>query len=216
MNVGPGHRLSAILLLGPTGAGKTPLGEALAAENLRRTKCHHFDFGSQLRDIVATGVAPAGLTANDVEFLREVLQTGDLLEDEHFRLAENILRAFIAARQVGVDDLIVLNGLPRHMNQAAHIDRIVDIKTVYELSCTGETVLERICTNAAGDRGQRHDDNPELVRKKLLTYAERTVPLVEHYRRRGATIETIRINPETSIQEILRNLNGPIQPDQEG
>ena len=44
----------AVVLLGPTGSGKTPLGEWLEAKGLGGRRCHHFDFGTRLRR-VATG-----------------------------------------------------------------------------------------------------------------------------------------------------------------
>ncbi len=41
----------AILLLGPTGSGKTPLGQALEKKGLAGRRCVHFDFGANLREI---------------------------------------------------------------------------------------------------------------------------------------------------------------------
>jgi hypothetical protein len=47
------NSLPALLLLGPTGAGKTPLGDWLEAHGLWGRPCHHFDFGANLRAVVA-------------------------------------------------------------------------------------------------------------------------------------------------------------------
>ena len=49
------NTLWAVLLLGPTGAGKSPLGDWLEARGLWGRPCHHFDFGANLRAIVAAG-----------------------------------------------------------------------------------------------------------------------------------------------------------------
>jgi len=68
----------AVLLLGPTGSGKTPLGDALQREGFGGRRCHHFDFGEQLRH--ATGVGD-GLDAADIAFVRKVLEEGALLEN---------------------------------------------------------------------------------------------------------------------------------------
>ncbi len=46
-------RNAAILLLGPTGTGKTPLGNVLAVRGWRGLPCLHFDFGANLRELVA-------------------------------------------------------------------------------------------------------------------------------------------------------------------
>ncbi|HET6430150.1 MAG TPA: hypothetical protein VFJ30_17170, partial [Phycisphaerae bacterium] len=85
-------RTNAILLLGPTGSGKTPLGEMLQARGLRGRRCAHFDFGDSLRRAVAAASPPDGLPRQDIAFLKGVLESGALLEDEHFHIAETILR----------------------------------------------------------------------------------------------------------------------------
>ena len=47
----------AILLLGPTAAGKTPLGQLFADRGLWGRPCVHFDFGENLRRIADSGSA---------------------------------------------------------------------------------------------------------------------------------------------------------------
>jgi len=230
----------AILLLGPTGSGKTPLGEYLTAHGLWGRPCFHFDFGRQLRDAAASARPPANLSADDVAFLRGVLERGALLENEHFPIAEKILRAFLEGkmgtdlqdpqglrrlcpsspapprRAKGTDDngdrhlrcasepvpIIVLNGLPRHVDQARDLERIVDVRTVVFLSCRPEVVLRRIDSNAGGDRAGRSDDAEAAVRARLELFARRTGPLVEYYRRRSAAIRTIEVALATTPREI--------------
>jgi len=86
----------AILLLGPTGSGKTPLGEMLRARGLGDgRRCVHFDFGESLRRIAAGQMNVDELTGDDRKVIADVLDRGTLLEDEHFHVAEKILRAFI-------------------------------------------------------------------------------------------------------------------------
>ena len=94
-------RPEAILLLGPTGSGKTPLGEMLEARGLGGCACAHFDFGDRLRRIAAGQLEIDGLTPADRAFLVDVLERGALLEDKHFPIAEKILQAFIAETRHG-------------------------------------------------------------------------------------------------------------------
>ncbi len=196
-------RLPAILLIGPTGSGKSPLGDALEARGLHGRRCAHFDFGAQLRRIDATGQPPPGLTDDDVAFIGKVLREGALLESEQFHIARAILEAFVQERELAAGDWIVLNGLPRHVDQARNVDTLVGVQLVVRLECTPEVVRERIRLNTGGDRSGRQDDSLEAIEKKLALFRERTLPLVEHYQGRGARIETVEVGIETQPGEIL-------------
>lgn len=202
-------RTDAILLVGPTGSGKTPLGKLLTQRGLRGRACSHFDFGEQLRRAASAEPPPPGLNSNDVEFIGALLRSGALLEDEHFHIAEKILRAFICEHIELDDGLVILNGLPRHVGQANDIDAIVAIEAVIHLSCTAEVVFERIRTNAGGDRTGRVDDDHAAISSKLEIFTRRIAPLIEHYRSRGVRIETIQVNAATTPQQMWDRLNSP-------
>ena len=194
------QRSKAILLLGPTGAGKTPLGEVIERNGLQGRRCSHFDFGESLRRVVASGPSDV-FSQEEVGFLQSVLGSGALLEDDHFPIAEKILRGFIATREIGPDDRIVLNGLPRHAGQADDVDAIVDVRLVVDLSCPPDAVFERIRTDAGGDRAARADDDVAAVRNRLEIYTKRIAPLVEHYYNLGARVETVDVAADTTPQQ---------------
>lgn len=186
------RRPRAVLLLGPTGSGKTPLGELLEQRGIGQTQFRHFDFGAQLRAVVRRDQPDALLTRSDLDYLRQVLQTGVLLENDRFYLAERILRSFLALPAAD-RSLIILNGLPRHIGQAQAVDRLLAVETVISLNCTADTVRQRIRTDVGGDRSQRQDDDPEAVAKKLTLFAERTSPLVDHYQAQGAQVVRVEV-----------------------
>jgi adenylate kinase family enzyme len=182
----PNDLPEAVLLLGPTGAGKTPLGDLLEKEGLGGWRCFHFDFGAQLRGYAA---APTGLlTTSELGVVADSLRTGALLTDQHFSIAEKLLKAFIQDNETGQGGLIILNGLPRHAGQAAALEKLVRMKSVIVLDCEVATVLERIQNDAGGDRGERIDDTLEQVKRKLKIFNEKTLPLVEHYQKRDVPI----------------------------
>lgn len=198
-------RMIAILLVGPTGSGKTPLGELLERRGLAGRRCVHFDFGQSLRR-VAAGRASAGLAEDELAVVEASLETGALLGDEHFGIADEVLQAFLAERQAGGDDLIVLNGLPRHVGQAEAIEGMLSVQLVVNLRCAAETVLERIASDSGGDRAGRLDDDVESVRRRLAAFEERTAPLLAHYACRGARVETVDVGPTTSAEDVWRQL----------
>jgi adenylate kinase family enzyme len=201
------RRNPAVILVGPTGSGKTPLGDLIAARGLWQAECLHFDFGVNLRRLVEFDRPDRVFSRQDIDFLREVLQTGALLEDEHFPVAERILRSFLDRHGAGAETLVVLNGLPRHVGQAKRIDAILDVQAVVHLRCRGEVVRERIRENVGGDRSGREDDDLASIRRKLALFAERTAPLLDHYRGRGVRIEAIEVTGTMTPAEMWAALD---------
>jgi adenylate kinase family enzyme len=202
----PVKQLCAVVLLGPTGSGKTPLGEQLALRGLQNRRCVHFDFGANLREIVARAESDAIICREDIEFLRDVLSTGALLEDKDFPLAARILRSFCLRWNVDPHTLVVLNGLPRHVGQARALEDTFHIEAVIHLSCTAETVIQRIATDTGGDRQQRTDDEHADIQRKLEIFHERTKPLIEHYRQAGVPIWQVHVTADMTPAEMWREL----------
>ncbi len=194
----------AILLIGPTGSGKTPLGGWLEAHGLSGCRCHHFDFGAMLRAVAAD--PPGNFTADDILVVKNVVETGGLLENETFYLALRILRTFLELRQPEEDDLLIMNGLPRHTGQADAISEYVKIIAVLHLECSVRTIRERLRRNSGGDRTGRTDDVRDLVMQKLSIFADRTRPLLAYYHDRGVPIIPVRVRSGTLPSEICAEL----------
>jgi adenylate kinase family enzyme len=162
----------------------------------------HFDFGENLRSVVAQNCPDLWISQPEIDFLRSVLETGALLEDQHFPIAERILRRFLRQRSVGDADWVVLNGLPRHVGQAEAVEAIAAVRAVVCLVCSDETVYRRIASNAGGDRTDRIDDGSQAVSAKLKTYHKRTAPLLDHYRQRGITVQDMKVTPTTTTEAL--------------
>jgi adenylate kinase len=206
------QRQPALLLLGPTGSGKTPLGQLLEARGLHGTKCVHFDFGENLRQVVAGNRPNEAVSQADIDFLRDVLASGALLEDNQFPLAERILSAFLALQEMCGQTWVVLNGLPRHVGQAKAIDAILDVRCVVCLNCGSDAVAHRLANNIGGDRSGRLDDDLDRVRTKLDIFHQRTTPLVDHYCRHGAKITKLDVTSTTTAEDIWAALDRLAEP----
>jgi adenylate kinase family enzyme len=222
---GAATRYRALLLLGPTGSGKTPLGDLLQQRGLAGSRCLHFDFGANLRRLVERHRPDEHFGPEDLAFLRRILESGALLEDQQYPIAERVLRSFLAERaflaegeggrvsgRTGPDAVIVLNGLPRHAGQADAVDRILDVREVVWLRCTAETALARIAANVGGDRGGREDDDPASVRRKLQLFHARTAPLLDHYRARSTPVTAIEVAPAMTAEQMWELLQRPEAP----
>ena len=198
--------LDAIVLLGPTGSGKTPLGQFFEMQSTDEIRFVHFDFGENLRQVVACGRPDDRVTDSDIAFLRRVLETGALLEDKDFPIAMRILQSFLVRRQVTDTTTVVLNGLPRHIGQASSLASLLDVRRVVLLRCSPEVVQQRIANNAGGDRADRTDDQLAAIQNKLNLYQQRTIPLVEHYRVQGADIVPVEVTATMTAAEMWQLL----------
>jgi len=206
-NDGKASRCAAVLLVGPTGSGKTPLGEILEQRGLWGRRCVHFDFGACLRACVAGEGRSAGLEDEQRAQVARMLESGALLSDEQFRVAENVFRWFLADRRVDPEMLVVLNGLPRHAGQARDMDRIVRMEAVVCLSCPPRVVRERLRMNVGGDRAGRTDDDAEAVKRKMAIFRNGTEPLLAFYRDRGIPVVTIEVAVGTTAPAMWQAVN---------
>jgi len=78
-------------------------------------------------------------------------------------------------------DVLVLDGIPRNVNQAKLMDEMIAVKKVFHLSCPDrQQIVARLKKRALKDN--RFDDaNEEVIRKRLACYEEESKPLLSHY-----------------------------------
>ena len=198
----------AVLLIGPTGSGKTPLGDVMENSGAFGRHCFHFDFGANLRETSESGSPNSRFSQQEIDVIRHSLETGALLKNENFPIAAKILNRFIEIRRIERDNLIIFNGLPRHVGQADDVDKLIDIKRVISLESTPQVIIERIRQNTGGDRSDRIDDSPDAIRNKLKIFKDRTQPLLDYYQSRSIPIEHVEVGTQTKPQDILDNLRG--------
>lgn len=197
--------LPSLLLIGPTGAGKSPLGGEMEKQGLSGKRVHHFDFGANLR-----GVAQEDLPFPEKEraLIKEILSEGRLLKPEEFFLAEKLLNTFLSLRDFKKGDFLLLNGLPRNLYQAERLSALIDLKRLIYLRIDEKTLLLRLKRDPAGDRYGREDDLEELVSKKLKWFRSENLPLLEYYASRGIKILEISVNESdtgfTLYQKLLK------------
>jgi len=200
-------RKKAILILGPTGVGKTPLGEICEKNRLWDKNCFHFDFGETLRTAASGKKFGKLLNSDDITFIKKVLNEGALLENETFYIAERVLLSFIAEKNIKDEDILLINGLPRHRDQANDVNKIIHITNLIHLSATPEVIVERIRLNTGGDRAQRDDDSLTEIKNKLEIFNSRTLPLIEYFKDENAKIWTYPVEVHTTAANLYDQIN---------
>jgi adenylate kinase len=196
----------SLLIVGPTGSGKTPLGDELERRGFLGRRCVHFDFGANLRAIAAASARDGVLTVPEIEAVRTSLATGALFEDKDMPMIVKIVGRFAEARDLTPGSLLVLNGLPRHRRQAEDLAGVVDVEQVIQLEASAAVIRERLRLDPGGDRAARADDGLEAVETRLAVFRERTVPLVSYYRERGSLIVEIPVTPTMTAAEAYQAL----------
>ncbi|MGZ5496667.1 MAG: nucleoside monophosphate kinase, partial [Candidatus Aminicenantales bacterium] len=181
------------LLVGPTGSGKTPLGDEIERRGLLGRTCFHFDFGANLRAAAADLAGEWGLTARELEAVRASLASGALFEDRDMPMIVKILNRFAETRRLTPNALLVLNGLPRHRKQAEALAPIVAVERVVSLDAEAVVIRARIRMDTGQDRAGRGDDTIEAVSRRLAVFKERTLPLLDFYRQSGLPVAAIAV-----------------------
>ena len=196
----------SLLLVGPTGSGKSPLGQELERRGLGGRRCVHFDFGANLRTIAAAPDGASVFTAPELKSVRTSLATGALFEDKDMPMIVKIVERFAEARDLTPDSLLVLNGLPRHKRQAEGLAGVAAVERVIRLEAPAAVIRERIRLDPGRDRSARIDDTLEEVEQRLAVFRERTFPLVSYYRERRALIVEIPVTASMTAVEAYQAL----------
>jgi adenylate kinase len=163
-----------LILLGPPGAGKGTQAQRLVAKH----GLVQLSTGEMLRAAVRAET-PIGLRAKDI------MARGELVPDD-------VVVAIVSDRIDEPDARkgFILDGFPRTVPQAHALDRLLREKglaldAVVELKVDEGKLLERIEKRIAEMRGRgeplRPDDNPDVLRRRLLAYRDQTAPLTAYY-----------------------------------
>jgi adenylate kinase len=99
-------------------------------------------------------------------------------------------------------DFLVLDGIPRNVNQAKILSDKLDVRRVFHLQCADKTkVYERLQRRALKEN--RLDDiSIEVIEKRQKVYMEETEPVIEFY---GNKLTT-DINTDQWPYQVLRDI----------
>ena len=78
-------------------------------------------------------------------------------------------------------DFLVLDGIPRNVEQARLMQSEIDILQVFHLSCPDRTELARRIRKRAIKDNRLDDASEAVIQKRFATYEEETKPILEFY-----------------------------------
>ena len=206
-----------LILLGAPGAGKGTQADILSAKLGIPT----ISTGNILRAAVKAGT-PIGLKA------QSYMQAGQLVPDE---VIIGIMRERL--QESDCANGYILDGMPRTIPQAeALVAGGVDIDVALSIEIADEVIVERmsgrrtcpdcgasyhvvnspskvegVCDKCGAQLTIRKDDEPEVVKARLVTYHKETEPLTDFYAKLGK-LKTVDNQPSIAqtSEEIFRVL----------
>lgn len=206
-----------VVFLGPPGAGKGTQAKQLA---------EHFGVPH-----VASGDLFRKHQAENTELgqlAKSYMERGELVPDD-----VTISMVLARIQEPDAANGYILDGFPRTLEQARALDKALaehqsSIDRTPLLQVDTEELVRRlagrwlcskcqrpyhevtappkvkgICDVCGGELVQRADDQPDVVRKRLLTYEEQTAPLIGYYREQG---KLRTVNGDQAIEDVGRDL----------
>ena len=164
-------RYKTVLLFGAPGAGKGTQGKILG----QIPGFYHCACGDVFRNI--------DINSELGRIFYEYSSKGQLVPDEVTvkMWAENIKARATIGHYKPKADLLVLDGIPRTLDQAKLMDQHIEVLKVVHLTCSDENAMfERLRRRALKEN--RYDDADEkVIRKRWNVYEKETQPVLDHY-----------------------------------
>lgn len=168
----PKHeRYRTILLFGAPGAGKGTVGKALGSV----PGFVHCACGDVFRNLDYS--SPIG--QEFVKFSAKGLLVPD---DTTIALWEEFIDGLVATHVfVPQRDYLILDGIPRNVEQAKILDKYIDVRRVFYLVCSDEDLMMDRLRRRALKENRLDDANEEVIRRRWHVYEEESRPVLDFY-----------------------------------
>lgn len=196
-------KYQAILLFGAPGSGKGTQGKILGTI----PNFYHFSCGEVFRNL-----------RPDSELGRVFLEYsshGQLVPDEPtIRLwRHNLEAAEHDDRFNPATDVLVLDGIPRNVNQAKMLSGTLEVRVIFYLSCPDMDKLVNRLQRRALRENRLDDANIGVIRKRLETYESETAPVLDFYGSEVVSKIDSTQNPVNVLRDILEALAASVPGD---
>ena len=207
-----------IVIFGPPGAGKGTQSAFL----INQFNFFQLSTGDLLRNELKSG----STLASKIETL---MNAGILVSDD---IINNLIEKKLSDRSI--ENRIIFDGFPRNIEQAKTLDGLLNmcsqsVSLVLNLKVDYSILAKRIsgriscsiCKKTFNEFFDPHvsccekrtlikrsDDNEETVSKRLKTYDESTLPILEHYKDKGIVAD---VDAMTEIADVSKQISNIIR-----
>lgn len=184
--------VEVIFVLGGPGAGKGTQCERL----VQKLDFVHLSAGDLLREERAREDSQVG------HIIRKHIREGTIVPME---ITISLLKAAMIAATPKKKFLI--DGFPRNIEQGvAFEEQVCQGRAVLFFDCDEDIMIERLLSRSL--TSGRDDDNIESIRKRLVTYREITMPVIDFYAKQGKVFRFDSSASKDSITEqVIATLN---------
>ena len=189
-------RFRTFLIFGAPGSGKGTQGAILG----RIPRFIHFVCGEVFRALDTR--TPLG------QKFVEYSSRGELVPDE---LTVQLWKANVDSRAemhlIKPDiDFLVLDGIPRNVEQARLMEPFIDVLHVFHLSCPDRQELHRRIRKRALKENRFDDARDETIERRIRTYEEESKPMLDFYPRERVTDIDATQHPAVVFHTILSRI----------
>lgn len=164
-------RFPAILLFGMPGVGKGTQGGLLGT----MSGMFHVSTGDIFRALDPN--------SDDGQEVARLIDKGELVPDElTIRIWRHWLEVeVLAGHYRPTQDTLIMDGIPRNVDQCAILEAHVDVLAVLHLACpSDEPIIERLRRRAITE-GRADDADETIIRKRFGIYRSKTQPVLGFY-----------------------------------
>lgn len=171
--------------MGPPGSGKGTMSQRLRDEFGYKLICA----GDVLR-------VERALNTKLGKKISSIIDKGNLVPDS--MINSIMFKEFQKITEIG--RFFLIDGYPRTVNQALHLESMINVPVVIWLNVSDETTIKRNL-NRGLTSGRPDDANEEIIKNRLENFKRDSLPIKEYYGKR-----IVEIDGEGTIDEVYQSI----------
>lgn len=189
-------RYQTILLFGAPGSGKGTQGKVLG----QIPGFYHLSCGEVFRTL--------NINSELGKIFYDYSSRGELVPDDVTvsMWKENIVAQTVLSLYKPDDDLLILDGIPRNVNQAKLMDEHIQVLEIIHLVGRDSAQMMKRLRRRALKENRADDAREDVIQRRWRVYEEETYPVLEHYPRQIIHEVDAMGSPAKVLQHILTHV----------